>query len=84
MPWTQSAGAVLLWLVVPTEAASGGATTLAGAAVAATAAGVGAAANYWAATEDETAWSINVLSKGKGIMRLVSSNLRRVKRQQAG
>ena len=56
-------GVVVLWLVVPTEAASGGATALAGAAVAATAAGVGAAVNYWAAMENETAGNIKVLSK---------------------
>ena len=75
-------GVVLLWLVVPSEAASGGATALAGAAMAATAAGVGAAVNYWAAMEDETAGDVKVLSKGKGIMRLMSTNLRRVKREQ--
>jgi hypothetical protein len=50
--------------------------------MAATAAGVGAAMNYWAAMEDETAGDIRVLSKGKGIMRLMSTNLRRVKREQ--
>ena len=75
-------GVVLLWLVVPAKAASGGASALAGAALAATAAGVGAAVNYWAAMEDETAGDIKVLSKGKGIMRLMSTNLRRVKREQ--
>jgi hypothetical protein len=37
-----------------------------GAALAATAVGVGAAANYWAAMEDETAGDIKVLAKGKG------------------
>ena len=75
-------GVVLMWLVVPAEAASGGVSALAGAALAATAAGVGAAVNYWAAMEDETAGDIKVLSKGKGIMRLMSTNLRRVKREQ--
>ena len=68
--------------MVPAEAASGGVSALAGAALAATAAGVGAAVNYWAAMEDETAGDIKVLSKGKGIMRLMSTNLRRVKREQ--
>jgi hypothetical protein len=32
--------------------------------------------------EDETAGDIKVLSKGKGVMRLMSTNLRRVKREQ--
>ena len=72
-------GVVLLWLVVPAEATSGGASALEGAALATTAAGIGAAVNYWAAMEDETAGDIKVLSKGKGIIRLMSTNLRRVK-----
>ena len=72
----------MLWLVVPAEAGSGGAPALAGAALTATAAGVGAAVNYWAAMEDETAGDIKVLSKGKRLMRLMSTNLRRVKRER--
>ena len=69
-------------MVVPVEAASGGATALAGVAMAATAVGMGAAVNCWAAMEDETAGDIEVLSKGMGAMRLMSTNLRRVKREQ--
>ena len=69
--------------MVPAEATSGGATTPAG-AVTATAAGVGAAVNYWAAMKDEAAGNIKVLSKGKGIMRLMSTNLRRVKMEKGG
>ena len=73
---------MLIWLVVPAEASPGGATALAGAAAAATAAGVGAAVNYWAAMEDETTGDFKVLTKGRGILRLMSTNLRRVKREQ--
>ena len=73
---------MLLWMVVPIEAATGGATILVGTAVAAAAAGVGAAVNYWAAMEDETTGDLKVLSKGRGILRLMSTNLRRVKREQ--
>ena len=72
---------LLLWLVVPAEAASGGATALAEAAVAATAAGV-VAVNHWATMEDETTGDIKVLSKGRGIVRLTSTNLMRVKKEQ--
>ena len=43
---------------------------------------MGAAVNYWAAMEDETAGNIKALSKGKGIMRPMSTNLRRMKREQ--
>ena len=75
-------GVMLLWLVVPVEASPGGATTLAGAAVAATAAGVGAAVNYWAAIEDETTGDFKVLTKVKGTLRLMPTNLMRVKRKQ--
>ena len=73
---------MLLWPVVPTEASPGGATTLAGAALAATAAGVGAAVNYWAAMENETTGDLRALSKGRGNLRLMSTNLKRVKREQ--
>jgi hypothetical protein len=34
--------------------------------------------------EDETAGDIKVLSKGKGTLRLMSTSLRRVKREQQG
>ena len=68
-------GVMLLWLVVPAEATTGEATTLGGAAVAAAAAGVGAlaAVNYWAAMQDETTGDLKVLTKEKGVMRLVST-----------
>ena len=58
-------GIMLLWLVVLAEASLGEAiaTTLAGAALAATAAGVGATVNYWAAMADETTGYLRVLSK---------------------
>ena len=75
-------GVMLLWLVVPAEASPGGATALEGAAAAATAARVGAAVNYWAAMEDETTGDSNVLANGRGILRLMSINLRRAKREQ--
>ena len=38
--------------------------------------------NYWTAMEDEAAGDIKVLSRGNGIMRPRSTNLRRVKREQ--
>ena len=77
---------MLIWLVAPAEATTGGATVLGGAAVVAAAAGVGAAVNYWAPMEDETVGDLSVLTKGKGIMRIMtlSTNLRRVKREQGG
>ena len=53
-------GIMLLWLVVRAEVSPDGATTLAGAAVDATAAGVGEAVNYWAAMEDETTGDLRV------------------------
>ena len=75
---------LLIWLVAPTEATTGGATTLGGAAVAAAPAGLalGAAVNYWAAMEEETTGDLRVLTKGKGVARMMSTNLRRVKREQ--
>ena len=63
---------MLLWLVAPAEATVGGSTVLGGVPVAAAAARVGATVNYRAAMEDETTWDLQVLSKGKGVMRLMS------------
>ena len=74
---------LLVWLVVPAEAA--GAAQAAGgvaAVVAAAAAGASTVLNYWAAMEDETTGDLKVLTKGKGIMRIMTTNLRRVKREQ--
>ena len=55
-------------------------------AIAATAAAVRASEvlNYWVGLEDDTAGDLKVLSKGPGIIRIVSANLRRVKRDQTG
>ena len=74
---------LLVWLAVPVEAA--GAAQAAGGVAAAVAAAAGAAStvlNYWAAMWDETTGDLKVLAKGKGIMRIMSTNLRRVNREQ--
>ena len=76
---------LLMWLVVPAEAA--GAAQAAGGAVAAVAAATAAAStilNYWAGMEEGTAGDLEVLSKGWGVIRIMSTNLRRVKRDETG
>ena len=76
---------LLVWLVVPAEAA--GVAQAAGGAVAAAAAATAAAStilNYWAAMEGDTAGDLEVLNKGCGVIRIMSSNLRRVKRDETG
>ena len=76
---------VLVWLVVPAEAA--GAAQAAGgvaAEAAAVAVGVNGVLNFWAGMEDDTAGDLQVLSKGPGVIRIMSTNLRRVKRDQTG
>ena len=40
--------------------------------------------NFWAGLEDDTAGELQVLSKGPGIIRIMTTNLRRVKRDQTG
>ena len=76
---------LLVWLVVPAEVA--GAAQAAGgvaAAVAAAAAGASTVLDYWAVMEDDTAGDLKVLSKGWGVIRIMSTNLRRVKRDETG
>ena len=76
---------LLVWLVVPAEAA--GAAQAAGGAVAAAAAATVAAStvlNYWAVMEGDTAGDLEVLNKGCGVIRIMSTNLRRVKRDGTG
>ena len=76
---------LLAWLVVPAEAA--GAAQAAGGAVAAAAAATAAAntvLNYWAVMEGDTAGDLEVLNKGCGVIRIMSTNLRRVKRDETG
>ena len=75
----------MVWLVVPAQAT--GAAQAAGgvaAAAAAAAGGAGRVLNYWAVTEDDTAGDLEVLNKGLGVIRTMSTNLRRVKRDGAG
>ena len=69
--------------MVPVEAAgvdqaAGGMAT----AVAAAAAGVSTVLNYWAGLEDDTTGDLEVLNKGEGVIRIMSTNLRRVKRDK--
>ena len=63
---------VLVWLVVPVEAA-GNAQAAGGvaAAVAAAAAGASTLLNYWVGLEDSTAGDLEVLSKGKGVIKIM-------------
>jgi hypothetical protein len=83
--WQRVLLVMLVWLVVPAEAA--GAAQAAGGAVAAAAAATAAAntvLNYWAVTEGDTAGDLEVLNKGCGVIRIMSTNLRRVKRDETG
>ena len=75
---------LLVWLVVPVEAA--GAARAAGgmAATLAAAAGASTVLGYWAGVEANTAGGLGVLSKGGGVARIMSTNLRRVKRDGIG
>jgi len=81
--WQRVLLVLLVWLVVPAEAA-GAAQAAWGVAAAAAAAAAAASTvlNYWAAMWDETTGDLKVLAKGKGIMRIMSTNLRRVNREQ--
>ena len=74
----------VVWLVVPVEAVSN-AQTVGGMVAAATSAAVGASTvlNYWTGLEDSTVGDLEVLSKGKGVIRIVSTNLRRAKRDES-
>ena len=40
--------------------------------------------NYWVGLEDNTVGDLEVLGKGKGVIRIMSTNLRRVKRDETG
>ena len=83
--WQRVLLVMLVWLVVPAEAA--GAAQAAGGAVAAVAAAAVAAntvLNYWAVSEGDTAGDLQVLGKGPGVIRIMSTNLRRVKRDETG
>ena len=76
---------LLVWLVVPVETAgvaqaAGGMET----AVAAATAGVRTISNYWAGLENDTAGDLEILGKGEGVVRIMSTNLRRVKRDKTG
>ena len=83
--WQRVLLVLLVWLVAPADAA-GAAQAAGGVAAAAAAAAVGASEvpNYWAGLEDDTAGDLKVLNKGPGIIRIMSTNLRRVKRDQTG
>ena len=76
---------LLVWLVAPTDAA-GAAQAAGGVTAAAAAAAVGAneVLNYWVGLEDDTSGDLKALSKGPGIIRIMSTNLRRVTRDQTG
>ena len=71
--------------MVPTEAA-GAAEAAGGVAVAAAAAAVGVneVLDFWAGLEDDTTGDLQVLSKGPGVIRIMPTNPRRVKRDQIG
>ena len=46
--------------------------------MAAAAAGASTVLNYWAGVGDDTAGGLEVLGKGEGVTRIMSTNLRRV------
>ena len=52
--------------------------------MAAAAAAASTVLNYWALAEDDTAGDLEVLSKEEGVLRIMSTNLRRVKRDDTG
>ena len=83
--WQKVLLVLLVWMVAPAEAARA-AQAAGGVAAAAAAVAVGAneVLNYWAGLKDDTAGDLKVLSKGPGIIRVMSTGLRRVKRDQAG
>ena len=74
--WQKVLLVLLVWLVVPAEAA--GAAQAAGgvaAAAAAAAAATSTILNYWAVMEDDTAGDLEVMNKGSGVIRIMSTNL---------
>ena len=77
---------LLGWVVVPVEAARVAGAVEGAAAVAAVTAGATAtgALNFWAGREDDTVGDLDVVGKGEGVMRIMSTNLRRVKRDETG
>ena len=84
--WWQRVLLVLpVCLVVPAEAA-GAAQAVGGVATTVAAAVVGAieVLNYWAGMEDDTAGDLTALCKGVGVIRIMSTDLRRVERDQTG
>ena len=70
---------LLVWLVAPAEAAS---SAVGGVVAAVAAVAASTVLNYWAGMEDDTAGDLEVLSKGGGVIRIMSTNLRRVKRDE--
>ena len=83
--WQRMMLVLLVWLVVPIEAA--GAAQAAGgmaATVAAAAAGASTVLNYWAGMGDDTVGDLDVLGMGEGVVRIMSTNLRRVKGARIG
>ena len=84
--WRQKVLLVLLvGMVVPVEAAAAAqAVGGAAAAVAAAAAAASTVVNYWALLEDDTVGDLQVLCKEAGTIRIMSTNLRRVKRDATG
>ena len=79
--WQKVLVVVLVWLVVPAEAA--GAAQAAG-GVAAAAVGASGVLNFCVVLENDTTGDLQVPSKGPGVIRIMSTNLRRVKRDQTG
>ena len=83
--WRKVLLVLLVWMVVPVEAtAAAGAAGGAVAAVATAATAANMALNYWALAEDDTVGDLKVLSKGVGVIRIMSTNLRRVRRDRTG
>ena len=83
--WHRVLLVLMVWLVLPAEAA-GAAQTAGGvaAATASAAAAAGTILNYWAGMEGDTTGDLEVMNKGSGVVRIMSTNLRRVKRDGTG
>ena len=73
---------VLLLLVTPVEAVDDGAAVAGAAAAGLLAAGVKEAVNFWEGVEEDTAGDLRVLEKQRGTLRIMATNLRRVKRER--
>ena len=70
---TKDTAATLVWVVVPVEATAGGARAMGAAAETATTA-ASVVINYWAATKEQTTRDLDVLSKSKGLMGIMTVN----------